>query len=425
MLQKDEEIHRVTHFWFDSWPDHKTPANAHSLLCLAKDVESYRFRDIQRGSTSSWPYSPKPVKSEEIRHEHTDLLSPCPEAVSPPSLKEASPVLHFGRLEFKDDELEKDLRTSPKSDDADNLILLTQTEVSEAQEPLFKDLSLKMDKSICKIIPSVATDKLNSPTFYDRSLYSNDDVFQVGSLPQKSPVQSRLQLENFRSRSVEASVTCGLQKSDDIKTTTGEFFDFDKLTISTQDTTTTSTDESISSDERKKLSSVTSDHLPDSFEKKMYRGITCTSSPNWTSETSPNLTHSFDKSTSKLSVDSLSWGGLDSASPHPRSPRTQSSLESPVTQSSSESAGRRWPRSSASDSSKQWTRSSEDSPHWLEREEEQTPRDWLDRSPLFSWRWVYFFFQAIIDKCLLEKLFLGNYYPQNKVNINFIKSSFV
>lgn len=391
MFQKEEEIHRVTHFWFDSWPDHKTPANAHSLLCLAKDVESYRFRDILRGSTSSWPYSPKPVKSEDIRHETTDLLSPCPEAVSPPSLKETSPVLHFGRLEFKDDELEKDFRNSPKSDDADNLIMLTQAEPSEELEPSVLagdlDISLKLEKSIFKIIPSLPADKLNSPTFYDRSLYSNDDVFQVGSLPQKSPVQSRLQLENLRSRSVEASVTCSLQKSDDQKPATGEFFDFDKLTISTQETTN-STDESASSEERKKLSSITSDHHPDSFEKKMYRGITCTSSPNWTSETSPNLTHSFDKSTSKLSVDSLSWGGLDSASPHPRSPRTQSSLESPVTQSSSDSAGRRWPRSSASDSSKQWTRSSEDSPHWLEREEEQTPRDWLDRSPLFSWRLV-------------------------------------
>ncbi|XP_054268271.1 uncharacterized protein LOC128990066 [Macrosteles quadrilineatus] len=403
IMQKEDETQRVTHFWFDSWPDHKTPANAHSLLCLAKDVESYRFRDTQRGSTSSWPHSPKPVKSDGTKHE-TDLLSPCPEAASPQSLKETSPVLNFGRLEFKEDEPEKELRSSPKSGD-ENLIVLAQEDVTEpvqiSLKPTVEALNLEIfkevDETAYKIVPVLPADKLNSPTFYDRSLYSNDDVFQVGSLPQKSPIQSRVQLENIRSRSVEAPSSGSLKSdsSQEKKSAPGEIFDFEKLTI-WQDTNTMSTDELTSSEERKKSSDI-SENLPESFEKK-FKGIGCTSSPNWASEASPNLTQSFDKSTSKLSVDSLSWGGLDVMSPNfsEKSPnRTQSSIESPVTHSSSDS--KRWPRSS--DSSKQWTRSSqgssgwaqssEDSPRWFEKDEEshiRTPRDWFDKSPLLSRR---------------------------------------
>jgi len=385
-LQRDSELQRVTHFWFDSWPDHKTPANAHSLLCLAKDVESYRFKENNRGSTSSWPHSPKP-RPDEVKQEMVDLLSPCPEAASPQSLKETSPVLNFGHLEFKEDEPEKEHRTSPKNnenEEEDNsFILLNET----GTEKVMTVTAIDLEESSFKIVPVLKADNLNSPTFYDRSLYSNDDVFQVGSLPQKSPVQTRVQLENTRSKSVEAA------RPDEHK---AEFFDFDKLTIT--QTGTVSMEES-SSEDRRNLSSELSDNLPDSFEKKLYKGVT--SSPNWASEASPNLTHSFDKS-SKLSVDSLSWGGLDIMSPmiSEKSPnRTQSSIESPLTQSSSES--KRWPRSS--DSSKQWTRSSqgssgwaqssEDSPRWFEKDEEpesashiRSPRDWFDRSPLFNRR---------------------------------------
>lgn len=345
------------------------------------------------------------MKSDDIKQETTDLLSPCPEAVSPSSLKETSPILNFGHLEFKEFELEKDLRSSPKSDNADNLTTPNKFEVSEIElsiqpsvETVNLEITAEQDKPYT-IVPVIAADNLNSPTFYNRSLYLNDDVFQVGSLPQKSPAQSRMQFENIRSRSVEVAPTCGIQRTENKKTT--EFFDFDKLSIA-QETLEISTDESNSSEDRKKLSSETSDNLLDSFEKKMYRGVTRTSSPNWTSEASPNLTQSFEKSTSKLSVDSLSWGGLDVMSPNltssERSPnRTQSSIESPMTQSSSDS--KRWPRSS--DSSKQWTRSSqgssgwaqssEDSPWWFEKEPEsashlRSPRDWFDRSPLLSRR---------------------------------------
>lgn len=408
-FQKEEELQRVTHFWFDSWPDHKTPANAHSLLSLAKDVESYRFRDVQRGSTSSWPHSPKPVKSKDVKKETTDLLSPCPEAASPPSLKETSPVLNFGRLEFKDDE-DKESKGSPKSDKEENEDVLNPPEVLEPStieslqsgiEAINLELSSESDKSSFKIIPVLPVDKLNSPTFYDRSLYMNDDVFQVGSLPQKSPVQSRTQLENMRSRSVEA--TYGVIKPEDNKSVSTEFFDFDTLAV-TKQSTIILTEEFDPLEERQKLSSETSDIFSEGFEKKVCRGIMCTSSPNWTSEASPNLTHSFDKSTSKLSVDSLSWGGLDMMSPNltgsERSPnRTQSSVESPLTGSSSE--GKRWTRSS--DSSKQWTRSSqgssgwaqssEDSPWWFDKDQEpesashlKTSRDWFDRSPLLNRR---------------------------------------
>lgn len=270
--------------------------------------------------------------------------------------------------------------------------------IQPSVETVNLEITAEQDKPYT-IVPVIAADNLNSPTFYNRSLYLNDDVFQVGSLPQKSPAQSRMQFENIRSRSVEVAPTCGIQRTENKKT--AEFFDFDKLSIA-QETLEISTDESNSSEDRKKLSSETSDNLLDSFEKKMYRGVTRTSSPNWTSEASPNLTQSFEKSTSKLSVDSLSWGGLDVMSPNltssERSPnRTQSSIESPMTQSSSDS--KRWPRSS--DSSKQWTRSSqgssgwaqssEDSPWWFEKDPEsashlRSPRDWFDRSPLLSRR---------------------------------------
>uniref|UniRef100_A0A0K8SXU8 protein-tyrosine-phosphatase n=1 Tax=Lygus hesperus TaxID=30085 RepID=A0A0K8SXU8_LYGHE len=79
-LQKGSESRKLVHFWFDSWPDHKTPANAHSLLSLAKEVEIARFQGVpQRRPSAVW-------------------LS------SPPSVKDSSsPVLSFGTLELKPD----------------------------------------------------------------------------------------------------------------------------------------------------------------------------------------------------------------------------------------------------------------------------------------------------------------------------------
>ncbi|XP_063220442.1 tyrosine-protein phosphatase non-receptor type 5-like [Bacillus rossius redtenbacheri] len=41
-LQRGDETARVCHFWFDSWPDHKVPADASSLLALASEVEGLR-----------------------------------------------------------------------------------------------------------------------------------------------------------------------------------------------------------------------------------------------------------------------------------------------------------------------------------------------------------------------------------------------
>ncbi|KAK9505234.1 hypothetical protein O3M35_009330 [Rhynocoris fuscipes] len=82
-MQKDEESRKVVHFWYDSWPDHKTPANAHSLLSLAKQVDNARFE----GSTGRRP--------------SYVWLS------SPPSLKDTtSPVLTFGSLELRHDLVE-------------------------------------------------------------------------------------------------------------------------------------------------------------------------------------------------------------------------------------------------------------------------------------------------------------------------------
>ncbi|XP_014246702.1 uncharacterized protein LOC106665054 isoform X2 [Cimex lectularius] len=80
-LQKDEEVRKLLHYWFDSWPDHKTPANAHSLLSLAKEVETARFQGVpQRRPSAVWLSGPPPVK---------DTISP---------------IINFGPLEIKADE---------------------------------------------------------------------------------------------------------------------------------------------------------------------------------------------------------------------------------------------------------------------------------------------------------------------------------
>lgn len=84
-LQKIDEIKKLVHFWFDSWPDHKTPPNAHSLLSLAKEVELARFGGVpQRRPSAVW-------------------LKECP-----------SPVFTYGYLELKDEHLSADASPSKK-----------------------------------------------------------------------------------------------------------------------------------------------------------------------------------------------------------------------------------------------------------------------------------------------------------------------
>ncbi|KAL1123131.1 hypothetical protein AAG570_002219, partial [Ranatra chinensis] len=87
-IQKSEETRKVVHFWFDSWPDHKTPPNAHSLLSLAKEVEIARFQGVpQRRLSAAWLSSPPSavIKVEAI---NVEMWKPQSEtAESSPSKK--------------------------------------------------------------------------------------------------------------------------------------------------------------------------------------------------------------------------------------------------------------------------------------------------------------------------------------------------
>ena len=42
LLQRGSEQHNLLHFWYDTWPDHKTPPSAHSLVAMAREVEAVR-----------------------------------------------------------------------------------------------------------------------------------------------------------------------------------------------------------------------------------------------------------------------------------------------------------------------------------------------------------------------------------------------
>ena len=41
-LQRGGESFSLIHFWYDTWPDHKTPPSARSLVAMAQEVESIR-----------------------------------------------------------------------------------------------------------------------------------------------------------------------------------------------------------------------------------------------------------------------------------------------------------------------------------------------------------------------------------------------
>lgn len=434
LFQKGEDSHRVVHFWFDSWPDHKTPANAHSLLCLAKDVDVSRFLgpSQRRNSPSTWSL-PNREKLSGIAEpskstiDSAELLSPCPEANSPLSLKDISPILNFGRLEFKEDEPEKENKSSPREDNESQHLICLVCDVPDVFTPTPVDktvkavnLELLKSKNLNEDLKTDATtylrtkkDTASSSGFFEHYSYNTDEVFKYGSLPQDSSMtHSRIDLENSRSKSVETPPTW-VKLSKDFDTTTKQkasgttdFFDFDKLSIAHDSFRSKSADDSHPVDEISRQDSLGGkSDTNKSFDSRQAHGAVSTSSPNWTSMTSPNLTQSFDKSMSKLSVDSPSWA-LE-MSPHlssEKSPhRTHSSVDSPnLTHSSNES--KRWTHSS--DSSKHWThssmgssvwaQSSEDSPRWLEKDEEppvsasriKSP-GWFssfDRSPLFSRR---------------------------------------
>lgn len=415
-LQKDEETHRVVHFWFDSWPDHKTPANAHSLLCLAKDVEISRFLgpSQRRNSPSTWPQPSQfrrqgaPDTTTMATPGSTDLLSPCPETgQSPPSLKDISPVLSFGHLEFKDDEPEKDKsvckgESSAKSTER-HLISLGQESLESAGEEVFTSVGDIPAEAVNTEVMKL-NDISSNPNWCDKNRKARSsglfDHFpyntKYGSLPQDSALHSRVELESIRSKSVETPPTWTGQTKD--SNSSGDFFDFEKLTIS-HDVNMKTADEN--SNQSHVCWTADNEKFIENFDNRLCRGVMSVASPNYLLQTSP--TQSCEKSTSKLSVDSPSWAmelspNLTCSEKSPN--QTQSSVESPsFTQSSSSS--KKWTHSS--DGSKNWThsslgssvwaQSSEDSPLWLEKEEEQPPSakcikspNWFDRSPLFSRR---------------------------------------
>lgn len=42
LFQRGDETHTVHHFWYTSWPDHKTPDTAKQLISMALEVEALR-----------------------------------------------------------------------------------------------------------------------------------------------------------------------------------------------------------------------------------------------------------------------------------------------------------------------------------------------------------------------------------------------
>lgn len=41
-MQHNGETRRLLHYWYDTWPDHKTPQNAHSIVAMATEIEKCR-----------------------------------------------------------------------------------------------------------------------------------------------------------------------------------------------------------------------------------------------------------------------------------------------------------------------------------------------------------------------------------------------
>lgn len=48
-FQQGSHTQRVKHYWYTSWPDHKTPDSAQPLLQLMLDVEEDRLASAGRG----------------------------------------------------------------------------------------------------------------------------------------------------------------------------------------------------------------------------------------------------------------------------------------------------------------------------------------------------------------------------------------
>ncbi|KAK7790689.1 hypothetical protein R5R35_009595 [Gryllus longicercus] len=55
LVQHGEEKRHVLHFWYDTWPDHKTPPSAHSLVAMAREVEGMRQHPLSPGSCPATP----------------------------------------------------------------------------------------------------------------------------------------------------------------------------------------------------------------------------------------------------------------------------------------------------------------------------------------------------------------------------------
>ncbi|XP_075210593.1 uncharacterized protein LOC142317943 [Lycorma delicatula] len=263
-VKKGEEIRHTIHFWYDSWPDHKTPANAHSLLCLAKEVEIARClgHAQKQNSPSVWSKgneSPITIQNEcksQFLSPHSREISPNHESdISPPSLKEVSPVLNFGHLEFKEDidtETEASQRCKDSSSELNspikdcNLISLIN------EKSMKEDVLVRMDSSYPDrvdneyqkieigdkesdslhesrqsenskiVVPSQQhqqvekTDVLRQNAVgirqYSRFIdaythYNGKKRYKFGSLPHDCPVYPDLDLDSVRSKSVETPPT--------------------------------------------------------------------------------------------------------------------------------------------------------------------------------------------------------------------------
>ncbi|XP_066991055.2 tyrosine-protein phosphatase non-receptor type 5 isoform X2 [Anabrus simplex] len=55
LAQRGSESRKILHFWYDTWPDHKTPPSPHAIVAMAREVENAR----QRLLPNSCPSTPR------------------------------------------------------------------------------------------------------------------------------------------------------------------------------------------------------------------------------------------------------------------------------------------------------------------------------------------------------------------------------
>ncbi|KAK6634083.1 hypothetical protein RUM44_004691 [Polyplax serrata] len=61
-VENECESRNILHYWYDTWPDHKTPQNAHSIVAMATEIEkcrvNFRNKSLNNNDGKSTSYGP-------------------------------------------------------------------------------------------------------------------------------------------------------------------------------------------------------------------------------------------------------------------------------------------------------------------------------------------------------------------------------